>query len=271
MIDTKKLRRIIRLYISGLSLLETGKKVGLAPSTISYHLKKQNIKLRTSTETAQLPINETYFDQIDSEQKAYWLGFMMADGSVYNTSVCLKLAYKDIEHIKKFKQALKSKHKVGIGYDGPHKYAALRFKSKYMTKMLQKYNIVNNKSGKEILPNITQDLIKHYIRGYIDGDGWLLDRVADRKTFRLNFTLGFITGNLEFLQTIQIIFNEILDIPNGGTIRMYKSKAYPTYGLEYYGNNQVLLLSSWLYQDSTVYLDRKYKQYKKLQKQQQDL
>ena len=54
--------------------------------------------------------DEHSFDVIDTEEKAYWLGFLYADGNVSNTKneVGITLQSSDIKHLYKFKTFLKS-------------------------------------------------------------------------------------------------------------------------------------------------------------------
>lgn len=61
-------------------------------------------------------MDKRFFKTIDTEEKAYWLGFLYADGSVSKDlkAVTLELNIKDIDHIRKFKRAINSTHKITI-------------------------------------------------------------------------------------------------------------------------------------------------------------
>lgn len=67
-------------------------------------------------------VNENYFEKIDSEEKAYWLGFLYADGNVRmhkNKSGILKLKLKqsDKKHIEKFSKCLNSNYPIKSGIE----------------------------------------------------------------------------------------------------------------------------------------------------------
>nr|DAG90196.1 MAG TPA: endonuclease [Crassvirales sp.] len=52
--------------------------------------------------------NRDFFSVIDTEEKAYWLGFLYADGfiSASGNTVGLSISLKDIDHLKKYNNAL---------------------------------------------------------------------------------------------------------------------------------------------------------------------
>ena len=50
--------------------------------------------------------DENFFDKIDTEEKAYWLGFIYADGAIFKRTLSIRLSTKDIHHLEKFKKIL---------------------------------------------------------------------------------------------------------------------------------------------------------------------
>lgn len=82
--------------------------------------------------------NRYIFENIDNEEKAYWLGFLYADGSVGSTDyrVELGLAEKDLEHIKKFKNFIGLDNK--ISYRPKSKSYRYSFKDKIFKEILIK-------------------------------------------------------------------------------------------------------------------------------------
>lgn len=127
--------------------------------------------------------NYTYFDKIDTEMKAYWLGFIMADGnvSIYNNqySLKIKIQKRDIEILNRLQKDLNSDYKIAITRqscklsNNPtiREYCSISITSKHLVKSLIKLGVVPSKTGKEIIPNIRPDMLKHFIRGFYDGDG----------------------------------------------------------------------------------------------------
>ena len=115
------------------------------------------------------------FEIIDTEEKAYWLGFLYADGSVSSTDnrIELGLAEKDLNHIEKFKEFIGIPNK--ISYRPQTKSYRYSFKSIPCKEDLIKHGCVPKKSLILKFPTeeqVPEHLIRHFIRGYFDGDGW---------------------------------------------------------------------------------------------------
>lgn len=109
-----------------------------------------------------------YFNKIDSEDKAYWLGFLYADGNIYNNELTLKLTNIDYEHIVKFNKSLNSTYKIHKA-DNNTSYVKLYHKN--LKENMNKVGIHPNKTFTIKYPKIDSKLDKHFIRGFFDGDG----------------------------------------------------------------------------------------------------
>jgi DNA-binding transcriptional regulator WhiA len=110
-----------------------------------------------------------YFKNIDSENKAYWLGFIQADGSIdgpRENQLRIKVQTSD--------KVILEKLIIDLGYNGPikekHNFVYINITSKELTDDLKKLGIVRNKTFKT---NYLQlgDFQNHYLRGLFDGDG----------------------------------------------------------------------------------------------------
>ena len=130
------------------------------------------------------PVNEKYFDKIDNFKKAYWLGFIMADGYTYKTpnrekyELAIKIKSTDIDHLKEFAKDIEfpeekittgsGKRNGSINY-----YCSLRTYNTYLVKkVMNDHKIVQNKTYVQCLPDsIPQKYISDFIRGYWDGNG----------------------------------------------------------------------------------------------------
>lgn len=209
--------------------------------------------------------NGTYsdiFNKIDTEEKAYWLGFLYADGSVasqkdgkkkrYDVEISLKV--QDYEHLRKFKEFLNSPNKISLKKIG--KYEAVRFavNNKKIYESLVEKGCTPKKSltiqfpDKDIVPD---NLIKHFVRGYIDGDGYIGFKTNDKTTGRLSIT----TGSKNFL----------IDLINKMNWEQKQLKEdyrsiHITYAMEWC-NKKVYYMLKELYDDATIYLNRKYDLY----------
>ena len=130
------------------------------------------------------PINEKYFDKINDFKKAYWLGFIMADGYTYKTpnrekyELAIKIKSTDIDHLKEFAKDIEfpvekittgsNKRNGNINY-----YCSLRTYNTYLVKkVMNDHKIVQNKTYVQCLPDsIPKEYISDFIRGYWDGNG----------------------------------------------------------------------------------------------------
>ena len=192
------------------------------------------------------------FETIDTEEKAYWLGFLYADGSVGSTDnrIELGLAEKDLKQIEKFRDFIGIPNK--ISYRPNTKSYRYAFKSVPCKADLIKQGCVPKKSLILRFPTedqVPKNLIRHFIRGYFDGDGWFTNTP---ECFQVGIigTEDFIKG---FLNSIEIENknNKIFDVHRKDGAKRYVFGAY----------QDVLNFLNWIYKDSNVYLNRKYEHY----------
>jgi predicted HTH domain antitoxin len=119
----KEIEDIIELYVEEKkTLADIAKLYGVSQSSIRIVLHKNNINRRSSGGIPGKKIyrkytaNYNYFDEIDTEYKAYWLGFIAADGCIapnhgsYHTTISLN--QKDKNHIEKYLNCIDSNHKI---------------------------------------------------------------------------------------------------------------------------------------------------------------
>src|SRR5688500_5811483 len=90
---------IIEAYLAGASAAEAAGLLGYAKITALAILKRHGIPVRTNSEThRRYLINERFFDTINTEEKAYWLGFISADGTITRNRILFNLQLRDKEH-----------------------------------------------------------------------------------------------------------------------------------------------------------------------------
>jgi hypothetical protein len=122
------------------------------------------------------PIDEEFFNEIDSEEKAYFLGMLYADGtnSTKKTEVSLRLQEEDYKLLSKLNNLLQStKPLLPIVRDKKRKILyRMIINSKKISYKLNELGVVPNKTFKLIYPIwLNKNLHNHFIRGYFDGDG----------------------------------------------------------------------------------------------------
>ena len=119
-VDLSWLNRAIELREQGMSYNNIAKELRKDKRTVSYYLKEagygpnEKYQRFNQKQPNKKHVNEDYFEVIDTEEKAYWLGFLYADGSVGTSRYTVELALKeeDYEHILKFKEHIESEHKI---------------------------------------------------------------------------------------------------------------------------------------------------------------
>lgn len=251
---TEKDKQIITLYNSGLSIKQVGERVGKSKSGVQYTLKKYSIPTnRTYLDYhfKKYACNEEFFKTIDTEEKAYFLGFIMADGCVMEerSVVTLTIHEKDIEILEKFKKALNSTYP--IRKCGNH-YVRIEFCSQIMVKDLVNLGVKSRKTKKLKMPLLeNKDMYRHLIRGYFDGDGSIwYDKSSN------SYSIQFI-GTENVLNSMKLIMNW-----SNNKLRA-TSEEKVIFRLGYRGNVKVSEIMSELYEGATVYLKRKHERFQK--------
>ena len=152
--DEEKLNKAIELRKQGMSYANIAKELKSSKQTISYYLKENGYGPNekyiryNQNQPNKKSLNENYFESIDTEHKAYWLGFMLADGCVNKSRDRIELSLKeeDYDHLVKFKNDLNSGHKIGkkIKTINDKVYISYRlgFNSKKMKKDLINYRLI---------------------------------------------------------------------------------------------------------------------------------
>lgn len=263
---------LINDYKNKISTKELSIKYNLKTFKIYDILNYHNIDVCVQSK------NHNYFDIVDTEQKAYIFGFLMADGHNQirpsgERTVRIRLNSKDIDILEKIKTELNYdkpirsyiSHKTlksiaGKTYEYNFKESNLELSSIHLSKRLEEMGMVNNKSkilkfpSEEYLP---KSLYKHFIRGYIDGDGCLFMGINKNVSIPYyQFNLSLISTK-EFLEKISsIILEETGEINN----KLIKHNTCDMYYLNYSGK-RIKTILDWLYKDSVIHLDRKYKKY----------
>lgn len=235
---------IVSEFLSGKSKREVAELAGCSFNTCNNILQSEKINRGVINKYQH---NENYFDVIDTEDKAYWLGFITADGCVYKNTLNIKLCGKDSNHLSKFLNCLSSNGVVQIGVeylkDKEYSYSRVKISSNQIVSSLANVGILPKKSFTVKPYNISNDLKRHYWRGVVDGDGSL--------------------GNYNNKNRISLVGN--LAIVNGFSMwinTFCETKAQPykkcnIFCVNYAGNILATKIISELYRDCTIYLDRK--------------
>ncbi len=256
-INQQFLSKLISLYQSGLTIKNISQLTNISCSSIQRHLSHL-----PKRKYAKYSYNVNVFDQIDSPDKAYWLGFLMADGCLHtNRTLSLALKSSDKEHIEKFRTFMGANHPINtyhrickIGQKQfPIEYSQLQMSVTQIIPILNKYGIINKKTFLESIPEIDDKFVNSFILGFFDGDGsWVQDQ--DRKGHK--FVHFKIIGNLDFVTQIQTILVNQLGLSKNKIFVSNKTER-PIYVLKYGGNQNVKKIARYLYKDCSIFLERK--------------
>lgn len=250
--------KIITLYKQGWLIRDIAKKYSVTRWVISGILDRADIQRHSLSKSKQIyTANEHFFDAIDNELKSYWYGFLAADGWVctvaHKYSTNLELKASDRAHLEKFKTDIDSTHPILTRTQTVkgQKYQSMRISigNKHLAKSLIELGIVPGKDATLQLPDLPIVLMRHFIRGYFDGDGSI------SKSPALQFSL---VGNRTFLLAIQTILMERCNLTRTKLVRQHNSQSF---SLCYGGNRQVPRILKYLYENATVYLNRKFQYY----------
>jgi hypothetical protein len=248
--DKKEEKEMEDLYLTGKSLKNIGKKYGVCRGVIKRILEKNNVEIKSTTKYSA---NFEIFDEIDTEKKAYWLGFIAADGNIHNNTLSIQLGIQDREHLNKFLTFLDADYPIEDRKridDGKIKfYPRIRIFSKYIVNSLHKYNIIPNKSLILEPPKIKDNLISYFWRGMFDGDGSLYYHQNQDRWY------VSLVGSKKIIESYEIFIKSFCY--TNGNIKQYGN----VYTFVVGGNQLVPIIVDKLYQNAKIYLDRKYKKY----------
>lgn len=191
-------------------------------------------------------VDEDFFERIDTPNKAYLLGFIMADGNIYRTTLTIRLKKDDLAHLEKIKTLL---HFTGpIKPDNDGKSVSLRISSLKICQDLEALKCTSNKSLTLEYPEIPDYLEPHFIRGYFDGDGSI--SIVSKKQSHLK-RLTFYSGSLTFMDTLQ----EKLERQG---LFLSRGKSHPRF-LKTSKQSLVRAIFDFMYDGSEIHMERKFR------------
>lgn len=249
-----------RLFLEGKSLRSISEITGINRKKLSLLFKARGLEIKSrgiTTGKGKYTHNTNAFKSIETEEQAYWLGFLYADGYIglERGSVDLTIAEKDMEHLEKFRDFI-----------SPSKPLKRRIINKQYIAYrcdVSSREIVNDLISKGCFPNkslslefpteeqVPKHLVHHFIRGYFDGDGsshWFYDP-RDNSKPQANVE---IIGTKEFLDIMSLVLLE-QDIP----LRNKYYEQGQAYSYRFGGNGLYKKFTDFLYKDATIYLERK--------------
>lgn len=250
--------KIVSMYELRRPLKWISRATGMSTYKIEKYLKENN--LWTGHRYLLSYYDEFFFDHIDTEEKAYWLGFIYADGYLAKpNTIGIELKDSDGKHLEKFKKSLHAERDVKYYQKnstfGPQKSARFVIGSKHMFNILLNYFKSVNKTFEGVFPKLNnQELTRHLIRGFFDGDGSLYWHTKNYKKL-IPPVISFI-GTKETLQYIEQISGF-----SWNWSQRYPERKNNNYQIKNYTVDNCLQFLHYMYDNSTIFLDRKYQKY----------
>ena len=258
--------QIVESYQNGMSIREIERIYGATRPTVSNYLEKIGVKTVKGNHYKRYSHNEDFFETINTEEKAYWLGFMYADGWIQDNSkrygqdhFGITLADQDEAHLQKFLNSLNATNIIRYDNSGVKKgwsrCAKIELTSQKTVDDLVRHGCLKRKTLILQPPTtVPEELLHHFIRGFFDGDGSIIKTGGEyyEKYHKYNFSISFscVESIAYWLQDYFKIGSVVKDK------RKENSFAYSIGGI-----NAVENFYHMLYDDATVYLDRKYERF----------
>jgi hypothetical protein len=247
---------IINRYNSGEAYTKIARSINRSANYVKNILVKNGVQIRNLSQSHETySYDKSYFKKIDTQEKAYILGFLYADGNVCKNVMQICLHKKDLEILNFIKTELKSNHKI-VDDRG---YVRFRIGNEELVKDLMTLGVIERKTfllkfpEEQILP---KQFINHFIRGYFDGDGCIKKGIDKKYSYT---TWGFeLISCKQFLERI----NEILHMECGiklANLHIEKRRSNPIFYLRHGGTaiTTIQKIYNYLYKDSNFSMSRK--------------
>lgn len=260
--------RVKELYEKGLYVADIADIMKISPSNVSIYLNKiygTERRYRRKPRKKTYTINESYFEKIDSEDKAYFLGLLYADGCMSTVHDVVQIALKEEDKyiLEKFSNYIGSNKPLRLlkgslikgfknmkkDYYRKNQYIMIIYSSKLKTQ-LKNLGITPNKTFTLKFPNMIDEMfMNHFIRGLFDGDGGIYGYSKNKWEIS-------IAGNKEFNDKLcEYLINKNI------RCRVDKHSSLNVYYIRIAGRLNCIDLYNFMYSDATIFFKRKYNKF----------
>lgn len=235
---TERNADIARRYLNGESTDAIATHYGISDRQVRNILTKLNVPRRKGRN----PIYEinTDFFKTWTNDMAYVLGFILTDGNIVGNVFSISQVNNEI--LTKINEVMASTYPIHKRKNGRSYLYNLTIYRRNMVDDLKAIGITENKSTTIEMPDIPAEYMADFIRGVIDGDGWVQDR---------GYVMNITTASEIFAEQLRDVFEGM-----GLNTRIaIQSNAYRVWVS---GKNDVIKLAEWLYgNEPRLYLERK--------------
>jgi hypothetical protein len=253
-------------YLMGMSVLALSHKYNTNTGDINSILKKGNIKKISQAKRLNPDLIEDYFEKIDSQEKAYWLGWILTDGGVTNKSgLEISLKQEDTYILELLQQDLGINNHIR-NYN--NQYSRFSFVSKKILKDLEQYGVVPNKSLTLKYPkNIAEEYECSLLRGMFEGDGGISYGIATRyykdrnKSYTKPYRELSFTGTYDMCKSFHDVLMKYASFQPKNIC-----KNHSVYRVRWSNINEIISIFHVLYDNcENHYLKRKYNKLKEIE------
>lgn len=245
----------LKLYLQGdLSLTQISKELQCSRGHLGKYIKdKGHSIINKQNDNGTI---DDIFSLINTEDKAYWLGFLYADGQVRREErnyIGIALQRRDVNHLVKFKKFLNSSAKVSYKNINGYDEVSFTINRKKIHDDLIKLGCYPNKSLHLQFPTkeqVPDEFLRDFVRGYFDGDGYV--GIKQNKSGLVG-RMSLTSGSPEFL-------TELISKMDWFDAKIRKDKRSNAYSVEWCSWKCYSNLSS-IYLNSNIFLDRKYEKF----------
>lgn len=257
-ITKDKKEQIVSFYKSKpMTINYVSEQFNISCPSVMKILNEYNIKRYSKVKLFSPELDEHYFNTIDTEEKAYFLGLIITDGCVHNTKgrqplLSITLKANDEYLLKTFKKEIHSNKNITSDGRG---CSEIQILSQIMINDLQKYGVIPNKSCATVFPkNIPQEMYPHLIRGILDGDGSISYYARPNRKCHVK-AIRFCQGSEKFLQDLVDYLYTAIGLQK---INTYKEKE-SLWSIAYRKDVSMIKLIDYIYGHATIYMKRKKK------------
>ena len=262
-VDENEAQYIIEQYVDGKSSPIIADELGICDSTVCRVLKRHNIAIRPAEENKRTyKIDIQYFKTIDTEDKAYFLGFMYADGNLSKSCYAMRIELhpQDRDVLEKFSNAIYGFTKI----DEDHRIDKFGQEMTYIFTAVYCKRMWNDLVAQGCMPDkafdirmptfLSPKLLRHFIRGYFDGDGCISIANPNRPVIDFSSNAIFIRELMPILEKQGI---------RCGKLCLNKENALSG-NVQLTCPDNVIRCYHYLYDGATVFMRRKYDTFQEL-------
>ena len=239
---------IINRYLAFESRHSISKTMNIRVSIINRILKENNVKPISYAKRINKELKEDYFEKIDNNEKAYWIGWLLTDGCISKSNtISITLSNRDRYILELLQEDIGIKDRIKP-FNGV--YSRLSFCCKKMKNDLAKYGIIENKTFVAHMPIINDALIPALLRGCFEGDGGIS---KTNRNGKVEYELSF-TGNLQMVTAFNNMISKQAKIKEKNIL-----KNHNIWRVRWSSNNELIKILKILYNDDDRHhLLRKY-------------